>query len=488
MMFQWSATDPERNGNEPADSVTTTNAAGVVGRRISLHSCAAALMATDAAVLILSGAALAFVIGEGRVGAALFADWQLWALAFSVFYNFLVARTYGVYATAHILNLRRAFRRVPLALLTTFSTLLVIAVATKTAESYSRLWFFSWATLSGSLILLLRYYALTRAHACLARGHYVSKALSVGVFCDPIRPAEIARETGNEVRVLNTLRIENIGELATFSDMIARDEIDHVYIAALWVDIPAVLRNVNLLRHLSTRVFILAGDRAVRSNVVAVSMFGERLSFCAIEEPIHGWSLWMKRMEDILISSAALAVLAPLMLAVALAVKLESKGPVFFRQTRVGFNGRTFALWKFRSMYADKTDHHAAKQTSRNDPRVTRVGRFIRRTSLDELPQLLNVLFGEMSIIGPRPHALQTKTQGKNLDELVDYYAVRHRVKPGMTGWAQVNGYRGELDSFEKLQNRVDFDIEYIDNWSLWLDARIIFMTMMLVFRDKAAY
>jgi len=487
-MFQWSASNLKPKGGEPVDETGEANPPVALGRRISLHSFAAGLMAADAAVLVLSGVALAFVIGEAREGAWILADWQIWALVFAVLYQFLVAQNFGVYTTLRILDQPRAIRRVLLSLLATFATMLVIAFATKTATIYSRLWFFSWTALSAAQILLLRHYALSRVHAALDRGDFVSKALSVGVFCDPVRPSEIARQTHNEVRALNSVRIENIGELASFSDTIARDEIDHVYIAALWVDIPIVLRNVNLLRHLSTRVFILVGDRAVRSSIVSVDVFGDRLSFCAIEEPIHGWSLWFKRLEDIAISSAALLALAPFMAAVALAIKLESRGPVFFRQTRVGFNGRTFALWKFRSMYADKTDHHAATQTSRNDPRVTRVGRFIRRTSIDELPQLLNVLFGSMSIVGPRPHALQTKTEGKNLEELVDYYAVRHRVKPGMTGWAQVNGYRGELDSIEKLQNRVDYDIEYIDNWTIWLDIRIIFNTMMLVFNDSRAY
>ena len=139
-------------------------------------------------------------------------------------------------------------------------------------------------------------------------------------------------------------------------------------------------------------------------------------------------------------------------------------------------------------MFVEDADHHAEVQTSRSDPRVTRVGRFIRRTSLDELPQIFNVLMGTMSIVGPRPHALHTRAEGRNLEELVDYYAVRHRVRPGMTGLAQVNGLRGELDSTEKLQKRVDFDIKYIDNWTIWLDIKIIFKTMMLVFGDSTAY
>jgi lipopolysaccharide/colanic/teichoic acid biosynthesis glycosyltransferase len=139
-------------------------------------------------------------------------------------------------------------------------------------------------------------------------------------------------------------------------------------------------------------------------------------------------------------------------------------------------------------MFVEKTDPHASVQTSRADPRVTCIGRLIRRSSIDELPQLLNVILGDMSIVGPRPHALSTKTDGRSLDELVDYYAVRHRVKPGMTGWAQVQGFRGELDTLDKLRNRVDCDLYYIDNWTLLLDIGIIFRTMMMVLHDSRAY
>jgi exopolysaccharide biosynthesis polyprenyl glycosylphosphotransferase len=206
-------------------------------------------------------------------------------------------------------------------------------------------------------------------------------------------------------------------------------------------------------------------------------------------EGIHeGWSLWFKRAEDLTIAVLALLVLSPALALIALAIRIDSPGPIFFRQVRIGFNGRTFRLRKFRSMFVEMTDHHAQTQTRKGDPRVTCVGRFIRSTSLDELPQLLNVIEGSMSIVGPRPHALATQTGGRNIDELVDCYAVRHRVKPGITGWAQIQGFRGELDNVEKLRNRVDYDLAYIDKWTIWLDLEIIFRTIKLIFNDKRAY
>jgi polysaccharide biosynthesis protein PslA len=243
-----------------------------------------------------------------------------------------------------------------------------------------------------------------------------------------------------------------------------------------------------LLRHLSTRVFVLPGDRHARLDLHGLSFLGDRPLFCALEEPIHGWGLWLKRMEDIVVAAFAIVVLSPVLLLTALAIRLDSPGPIFFRQVRAGFNGKTFLLWKFRTMFAEATDPHAKVQTIKNDPRVTRIGRFLRRMSIDELPQLFNVIEGTMSLVGPRPHALLTKTQGKNLEELVDYYAVRHRVRPGMTGWAQVHGFRGELDSVDKLQSRVDYDLDYINRWTIWLDLKILFKTAALVLRDCRAY
>jgi lipopolysaccharide/colanic/teichoic acid biosynthesis glycosyltransferase len=176
------------------------------------------------------------------------------------------------------------------------------------------------------------------------------------------------------------------------------------------------------------------------------------------------------------------------MTAIALAIKLGSSGPVLFKQKRQGFNNNLIEVWKFRSMHAQMEDPDCEVQTTRDDPRVTRLGRFLRRTSLDELPQLFNVLRGDMSIVGPRPHALATKADGQLFEEIVDSYAARHRVKPGITGWAQVNGWRGETDTLDKIRNRVEYDLYYIDNWSIWLDFFIIAKTVMVLFRDEKAF
>ncbi len=459
-----------------------------LGKRIWLHSCVVALTVSDLVVFVVAAVAATIVQNQFQLTNFRFEDWQLQAMCFAVFSHFFWTQLWGVYEPSRILDRRRALRRLPLAIFATFALLLVIAVATKSAETYSRLWFFSWAILSLSLIFLIRWAFFTSIDRALERGACVHRALSVGVFCDPISPREIERQSRREVRVIESLEFSNIADFFSLAEVVADGEIDQIYLAAPWEDIPLILAKLDLLRHLSTRVYVLPSNRSIDKLVRSVSDFGGRLSFCAIEESIHGWSLWLKRVEDLVISTIGLLALAPLFGLVALMIRLESPGPVFFLQIRTGFNGRPFKLWKFRSMYADMTDAHAETQTIRDDPRVTGVGRVIRRLSIDELPQLINVFEGSMSIVGPRPHALATKAEGRNLEELVDYYAVRHRVKPGMTGWAQVHGLRGELDSVEKLQKRVDYDIEYIDLWTIWLDIKVILKTVALVFRDTSAY
>ena len=195
--------------------------------------------------------------------------------------------------------------------------------------------------------------------------------------------------------------------------------------------------------------------------------------------PLTEWQVIIKLALDLTLGTIALIALFPLMLVVACAIKLDSPGPVLFRQSRLGFNNRPFMVFKFRSMYSHMTDHMAARQTGRNDPRVTRVGKWLRKLSIDELPQLLNVLRNEMSLVGPRPHAPHTRAGGKLLDEALAEYVIRHQVKPGITGWAQVNGSRGELVTTQDLYMRVALDLDYMQRWSVWFDIKIMILTVL---------
>ncbi len=206
------------------------------------------------------------------------------------------------------------------------------------------------------------------------------------------------------------------------------------------------------------------------------------------KRPMEGWRQFVKFLEDRIIAALIFLMILPVMAVIAILIKLDSKGPVLFAQNRYGFNNQLIKVYKFRSMYSDKTDANAEKLVTRNDARITKIGAFLRRTSLDELPQFINVLKGEMSIVGPRPHALKASAAGRLYDDIVDDYAKRHRVKPGITGWAQINGWRGETDTEEKILKRVEYDLEYIENWSLTFDLKIIFKTIFGGFSGKNAY
>jgi putative colanic acid biosynthesis UDP-glucose lipid carrier transferase len=200
--------------------------------------------------------------------------------------------------------------------------------------------------------------------------------------------------------------------------------------------------------------------------------------------PLAGWQLLVKRIMDVTLSLGLLVLFAPLMAVLAMLVKLDSPGPCVFRQRRFGFNKQPFTVLKFRTMYCDKADP-AVPQARRGDSRVTPFGRFLRRHSLDELPQLFNVVFGTMSLVGPRPHAI---VHDERYAAMIDGYFARHRVLPGITGWAQVNGFRGETDTTEKITRRIEYDLFYIDHWSPLFDLCILLRTLRVAFTDGNAY
>jgi len=207
-----------------------------------------------------------------------------------------------------------------------------------------------------------------------------------------------------------------------------------------------------------------------------------------VDRPLKHWSGVAKWVEDKILGLVLLALGSPMMALIALAIRLDSKGPALFIQERFGFNNNAIRVFKFRTMDQGEADTSGAKRTVPDDPRVTRVGRFLRRWSIDELPQLLNVVLGDMSLVGPRPHVMAMKAGDRLYHEAVGEYFLRHRVKPGMTGWAQVHGMRGEIDTPQRARERVDYDLWYIDNWSIWLDLKVLFMTLIVVLRRQNAY
>ena len=282
--------------------------------------------------------------------------------------------------------------------------------------------------------------------------------------------------------------IPRTGGLAALLSSIRSGEIDQVIVALPWSSEQRVQEIVQQLALTPVRIRLspdlvgfayLDKPQALLGGLPVLTLF---------DRPISGMDQGLKWIEDQLLAWSLVIALAPILVAIAIAIKLDSRGPVFFTQEREGFNDRRFRVYKFRSMSVDGCDSEDIRQATEADPRVTPVGGFLRRTSLDELPQLFNVISGDMSLVGPRPHAPSTKAGQRLFREVVSTYAARHRVKPGLTGWAQVNGWRGPTDTDEKLEKRLEHDLYYIDNWSVTFDLRILLRTLLVPIRGKNAF
>jgi Undecaprenyl-phosphate glucose phosphotransferase len=295
----------------------------------------------------------------------------------------------------------------------------------------------------------------------------------------------------NDDRAMDTCAgSPKLGKVDDIVELARRTRIDLVLFA---LPISAETRILEMLKKLwvlPVDIRLSAHTNKLRFRPRSYSYLGEVPTLDVFEAPITDWDLVMKWLFDHVVGFVILVLALPVMGLVALAVKLDSPGPALFRQKRFGFNNERIDVFKFRSMYHHQADPTASKVVTRNDPRVTRVGRFIRKTSLDELPQLFNVVFkSNLSLVGPRPHAVQSKLQSRLFDEAVDGYFARHRVKPGITGWAQINGWRGEVDTDEKIQKRVEFDLYYIENWSVLFDLYILLKTpLALMTKSENAY
>jgi Undecaprenyl-phosphate glucose phosphotransferase len=355
------------------------------------------------------------------------------------------------------------------------------------SDSFSRFWLLAWGTASLVALCGARLVALDAAQRLVRSGKLTRNVAIVGTN-------EVAGQLAVELpehfpeaylvglfdegpsRMLETPRVHAI---ETLEELASAGRVDEIIITASAGD-----RMVELCRRfhpfpVALRVLAPKGFEYFR--VLENCRYGEISTFLIIRKPLNEAAAIVKWLEDKLIALFCLFVALPLMLSIALAIKLDSHGPVLFRQQRLGAKNRPFNLLKFRSMYADQADPLGRRLTGAGDPRVTRLGKLLRRTSLDELPQLINVLRGDMSLVGPRPHAVAAQAGGLPYVEAVDDYPLRHRVKPGMTGWAQVNGWRGETTRIEQLKGRVECDLYYVENWSLGLDLLILGRTVVTV-------
>ncbi len=280
-------------------------------------------------------------------------------------------------------------------------------------------------------------------------------------------------------------------KLGTFAELVEFARLTRIDMLIIALPATAEQRILQLLRKLwvlPVDIRLAAHANRLRFRPRSYSHVGAVPMFDIFDKPIRDWDSVAKRIFDILFSLIAISLLWPVMLASAIAVKATSKGPILFRQKRHGFNNEVIQVLKFRSMYTNMSDQSAIKAVTKGDPRVTPVGRFLRKSSIDELPQLFNVLRGELSLVGPRPHAVSAQTGERKYVDVVESYFARHRVKPGVTGWAQINGLRGELDSDEKIRARTAYDLDYIENWSLLFDLKILFLTPIRLLNTDNAY
>ena len=401
--------------------------------------------------------------------------------------------------------LRSAIRTLPRVLTAWSATFAAMALAgflMKYGETFSRVWFASWYLSGIGFIALTRYFVAFAIRRWARNGIMERRAVIVGGG-EPAKALirAIEQDPDNDIRICGLFddrdnrrsppvvagypKLGNVNELVAFARL-AR--IDMLIIALPLNAETRVLELLKKLWVLPVDIRLAAHANKLRFRPRSYSYVGSVPMLDIFDRPITDWDSVAKRGFDIIFSLAAIALFCPVMLATVIAIKLDSPGPVIFKQKRHGFNNEVIEVYKFRSMYHDQCDPTARKMVVKGDPRVTRVGRFIRKSSIDELPQFFNVLKGDLSLVGPRPHAVLAGTHDKLFTEVVDGYFARHRVKPGVTGWAQINGWRGEVDNDDKIKQRTAFDLYYIENWSLLFDLKILFLTPIRLLNTENAY
>lgn len=422
------------------------------------------------------------------------------ALFLAALVTFVVFPFFNIYESVRARGFWRPIRNLIQAIVTVLLILSGLAFLTKTGETYSREWFMWWGVFVLTLLVMSRCALLFFLHLMRARGWNERRVVIIGAGELGARLAgsiQHALWTGFHIETIfddqpetKLKQIAGIPVQKTPSDFGAYLNTIPVEIDEIWLALPLGAE---------TRVKELMHD--MRHHTVAIRFVLDIFAFDLINHsvmdiagfpalnlnstPMVGMNRVIKAMEDRVLAALILILISPLLALIAIGVKCSSRGPVFFKQKRHGWDGHIINVYKFRTMYLHEEEHGKITQATQHDARITPFGRILRRTSLDELPQFINVLQGRMSIVGPRPHAVAHNEYYK---DAIKAYMQRHQVKPGITGWAQVNGWRGETETLEKMQKRVECDLYYIQNWSLWFDLKIIFLTVFQGFFNKNAY
>lgn len=452
------------------------------------------LRTMDAVILFLSG----WVIYWFKFDSPVLSSSYLAAISCAIVLSLFVFPFFQLYGAIRSNGFAVYFGRIMQAMAALWLLLAGLGFITKTGDLYSRLWLSEWMVLSlvalmGSRFVLLFLLRLMRAH-----GFNERRVIIIGAGGMGVKLAEsIQQALWTGFRIVSFLDDDAAAKPSSIRDIPVvqmSDNLAHYlqanHIDEIWITLPLsaekrVKEILYQLRHstLTTRYLLdIFGLDLLNHSITDLAGF----PVLNIQStPMRGVNRVVKAVEDRVIAAMILLVISPLMLLIALGVKLSSAGPVFFKQQRLGWDGKIIKVYKFRTMFIHQEIEGRVTQATAQDSRVTPFGRFLRRTSLDELPQFINVLQGRMSIVGPRPHALAHNEQYK---DSIHVYMQRHRMKPGITGWAQVNGWRGETDTLDKMQKRVEFDLFYINNWSLLFDLKIILLTFIKGFVNRNAY
>lgn len=457
---------------------------------------AGVMRAIDALVVLGSGMVVSLFASFVPLARSLMA----WALLLGLLLALAFSQLFGAYSDRVRLKMAAQGSRVLAAWGTTIALLLLLVQLTDTRAVVPERWLIAWGAAGAVGIVVARLGAARVVRNLRRQGRLARNLVVVGAGELGQRFVREVHGRDPSVRLIGLFddRRERVPQfvggfpvLGTLDDLLVfarRHRVDEVVIALPWSAEGRILECLKKLRGLPCDVRLasdLIGFHLPAHGMVAVAGVP---TFTLLERPLGPGARLIKALEDRLLAALALLLFAPLLFAIAIAIKVSSPGPVLYRQKRSGFNGEVFELLKFRTMRADACDigtEPTLGHTRKDDPRITPLGRFLRRTSLDELPQLFNVLKGDMSLVGPRPHAV---AHDARYAALIDGYLARHRVKPGITGLAQINGCRGEIRSLADMERRLKLDLEYIQHWSLWLDLEILLRTLVHGFRDPRAY
>ncbi len=414
----------------------------------------------------------------------------------SIFY-LVFSEALGVQKRWGLNRIKMLFAALFISVTLAFMGLLFTLFSLKQVEFYSRVGMVVWYISTILILFNVRYLYAYVKHVLVKRGYFNKRVAIVGSTALAkrlIQELKSSNDTNYKIKAIfdnrstkrialcdDSIPVLSIDECVTQAKAL---KLDMIYIA---LPLTAQKRIDEIAKALgdTTIDLHLVPDFLVSNLMHArIDKIGELDTLSIYESPYHGTKAFLKRAEDIILSLITLPILLPIMAVIAALVKITSPGPIIYKQVRYGLGGQRIDVYKFRSMYVHQ-EGKTVVQATKNDPRVTPLGRFLRSSNLDELPQIFNVLRGSMSLVGPRPHAV---SHNEEYRAKVELYMLRHKVKPGITGWAQVNGWRGETDTIEKMEKRVEFDLQYIRNWSVLLDIRIVLLTLVRSFFDKNAY